>query len=230
MNITTDIWSEPDFEKRKLLWAFYLQQVDRSIKNLTLSPKYKEVKNNKSELHNLVSFMRLLKDKGQDLVGIDFSKLKLIYNAKSQDDALIYRLDEIENEFIPAIEKRYFEYSQLKDFLYDVISIETIGIENIYSKEGYLFLKHKRASKVYTYSYFISNYVNKNKRSLVKIKRINEFRYRIGSNLLNHKQQLNKQHNYHLNCYLLESEVDLPFESTFLPIAKGKLSRYLMSA
>jgi hypothetical protein len=230
MKITTDIWNETDKEKRSFLWSYYLQQVDHSIRSLKLSPKYKEVKSNQRELRQLVAFIEALQNKNQELVGIDLHALELLYQANKDDESLIARLDEIRFEYIPEIEKRFQEYNQLKAFLYDSVSIHTIGIENIYSKEGYIFLRNRKDQNIFTYSYFVSNYVNENKRTLVKLNPISQFKYKLGTNLINKKMQLNKGHSYNLNCYLIETEVELPLQATLLPIAKGKLSRYLLSA
>ncbi len=230
MKFTTDIWNEDDREKRGFLWSYYLQQVDESIRNLRLSPNYKQLKDHTIQLKNIVAFISDFKENNQELTGVDLSQLKLIYTPNITDESLLNRVSEIEERYLPELSKRYHEFLQLKDFLYSMVSIETVGIEQMYSKEGYLFLKHKNERKIQSYSYFISNYVNEHERTLVKLTPINEFNYELQYNYIHYKMQLNKRHNYNLNCYLIETEVDLPTQPTFIPIAKGKLSRYLQSA
>ncbi|NNJ55338.1 MAG: hypothetical protein HKP14_04380 [Bacteroidia bacterium] len=230
MKITTDIWNEVDKEKRGFLWSYYLQQVDESIRSLKLSPNYKELKNNTIQLKNIVAFMTDFKENNLELSGVDLTQLKLIYTPNISDESLFNRISEIEERYLPQLNKRYQEYLQLKEFLYSVVSIKTVGIEQMYSKEGYLFLKHKNERKIQSYSYFISNYVNENKRTLVKLTPLDQFNYELQYNYIHYKMQLNKRHNYNLNCYLIETEVDLPTQSSFIPIAKGTLSRYLESA
>ncbi len=230
MKITADIWNEGDKEKRHFLWSFYLQQVDQSIRSLKLSPQYREVVSNKDEMKQLVNFIDTVQNNDKQLVGLDLSALKLLYESNQTQEGLQSRLEEIKNVFIPQLDKRYHEYAQLKDFLYQNITIEPVGIENLYSKEGYLMLHNKDEMNIYAYSYFISNYVNNKKRSIVKLKPVKVIRYGLETNLINQKKLLNKAHQYHLNCYFLETKMDIPFHSTFLPIAKGKISRYLKSA
>ena len=136
----------------------------------------------------------------------------------------------MQTTYLPQLEKRISAFTDLKHFLYNVVKIEPIGILNLYNKEGYIFLRNSDSKFVKTYSYFISNYVNNNKRTLVKLSPIDEFKYSISYGYNQHKKRLNHNRKVYLNCFAIESEMDLPLDSTFIAIAKGKLSKYLAAS
>ena len=71
INFTDEIWNENDAEKRSYLWSYYLQQTDLSLKSLQLSPKYKEVKQRKSEYTSLLEFWDKFDKRNRQIVAID---------------------------------------------------------------------------------------------------------------------------------------------------------------
>ncbi len=227
MDILINIWNELDFEKRNFLWSYFLQQVDNDIKNLKLSPRYKQVLKTREDLINISAYVKLVSEQNEEIKGIGVNSKQQFYKSKLNSSKIIERSNEVEFKLLPEIEKRYTEFSAFKDFLYKVVKIKPVGLERDYTKDGYLIIKNKNHNTIRTYSYFISNYVNRNKRSLVKLNHLESFQYKEKYNFIDYKMGLNRKHDYNLNCYLVESEVKLPLKETLVPIAKGSLSMYL---
>ena len=227
MKLTDKIWFENDAEKRGYLWAYFIQQADLSIKTLQLSPKYAEVKQRKTEYQNLLEFAKQFDSRNNQIAGINQLEKQLFFSNPLASDDIKQRVKEIQTSYLPQLEKRIEAFTDLKHFLYDIVKIEPVGILNSYNKEGFLFLRNSESCFVKTYSYFISNYVNANERTLVKLCPVDEFKYSINYGYNQHKKSLNRNRTYYLNCYALESEMDLPLDYSFLPIAKGKLSKFL---
>lgn len=227
MKWSTHIWSEHDREKRQFLWAGFMQQIDRSIRDLHLSPFYSAVRSNRDELESFLRFTESVDLRERSLFGIDLQTLELIYEL---DRGVIHeRVEEIETFYLPQLDQRFREYTALKQFLYEMITIKSIGIENLYTKEGLLFIRNKANHTVYVYRYYVSNYVNARERSMIKLQLLDQLNDRLGLNLVKYKQDLNDRWPYDLNGYLIESEIKLPHQKSVIPIAKGKLSRYLQT-
>lgn len=227
INFTDEIWNENDAEKRSYLWSYYLQQTDLSLKSLQLSPKYKEVKQRKSEYTSLLEFWDKFDKRNRQIVAIDTPNKQFIFKNPFETTNLSQVIYEVQNTYLPQLDKRINAFTDLKHFLYETIQFTPIGIEQSYYKEGYLFIRNTSSRFVKTYSYFISNYVNALERTLVKLNPLDEFTVSISYGLEQHKRSLNKTKSYYLNCYAVETDLELPLESTLIPIAKGKLSRHL---
>ena len=227
MNILRNIWYETDAEKRDYLWKHFIQQTDVRLKKMKLSPTYKTINQLQYDLESLVYAVTHFSGQQKRLSGIDFENKKLLYNYTPTERDIQQRAKEIETDILPVIHVRKDTCYALKDYVYENVNIHTVGIEKLYNKEGYVFIKNSIEAEVYTYYYYKSNYVNSKQRSIIHLKYIDRFAETLSTTLNWYKMQLNKQYNTALNSYLVESSLDLPLEQTLLPIAKGKLTHHL---
>ncbi|MEY2924484.1 MAG: hypothetical protein RLZZ337_1032 [Bacteroidota bacterium] len=221
------IWNETDPEKRFYLWKYYLQQTDLSLKNLQLLPRYREVVNHKNECDRYIEFVNTFDLRNQRITGINELQSTFTYDNPLASDEIKHRVNEVQSEYLPQLSKRVNAFQDLKSFLYNVVNLEPIGIEQAYHKEGYLFVRNTDSTQVNTYSYFISSYVNSKARSIVKLTDLGSFNYSISYGFDQYKKSLNSKNKHYLNCYAVHSQMPLPWNDTLLPIAKGKLSKYL---
>ena len=225
MKIFEEIIQTTDREKRQYLWLAFLQATDANLKALELSPRYKEIKRINDELNCFLDSASWLKEGGKSLIGFDQNTLRPIYESSVSQEDIEYLIEDMRQLFIPSTEHKQHNFQQLKEFVYQSISVEPIGIEQLYNKEGFALIKYTASDTTRIFKYKISSYANAKERITVYMNLINEFCYSISNNFEQIKMKLNRDSN--LNAYLIQCDVEVPFNNTLIPVAKGSLYKYL---
>ena len=223
-----------DFEYKKYLLLGYLQEVNRQFNASKLYPWFAElighyrntiaVKDNKELLQ---------KNFPQRLSGIDTTNVKLTYENFISDNGLMQELESIIDYAIPHMEQYVEEGKIIYDFIEDHICLQSVGIVPINTKYGYMFLKdgHEHYTKVYEYqiSFFESSSENF---KAIHTQFVKTFDNTISTTFQSIKNDLIRENKQLPNpaAYAIETEMALPLEETFLPIAKRMLIRHISSA
>lgn len=218
---------EEDAEKRHYLWQHYFSELNKSLRNLKLSPAYKSVNETIEDLSGFIQNTHKFSHPNRDIIGADMVNAKWIYKKSEHQLDMEARATEIKETYFPKLRSSKQEFYSLKQYAYDNMSIEQIGISTLYQNEGLLLIKISDEPTVNSYKYNLSTVVNKNHRSLINLSYLGSFKETVSSTIYGLKAKLSRRFDYSPNGYLVEIDFDLPFHETILPVAKGKLSQFL---
>lgn len=220
-----------DFEYKKYVLLGYLQHVSKNFDEVILYPHLNELIMHYKNVVELRENKKTLYDNFTGrLLGADMKDFKLLYEKILHDDDLMQELETIINFSIPHFEKHMQEGKKIYDFIESQINLMPVGIIPLRAIEGYLFLRNGKHKETRVYNYQIT------------IFEASDERYRgihttyIASyekNLSNTYESIKRDvisYNKHLPnpaTYLFETDLELPVEPTFLPIAKRMLVKYV---
>jgi hypothetical protein len=221
-----------DFEYKKYLLLAYLSHVDECFRSVRLYPPLAEL----VEHYRMARQLKENKDAiasqfPKELTGFDAEKFRLNYHKAVSDDKLMTEIESILDFSLPRFEEWLSEGRQLYDFIEKEISLGSVGLQPIQPVAGYLFLRNAGSeTRVYHYSVSIfedahdqfralhTSYVRSYVQGLM-------YSYEsIKSELLRERRDLPNP-----ACYAAETDLKIPMEETFLPIAKRMLMREVAS-
>lgn len=218
-----------DFEYKKYVLLAYLMEVKKNFDNMRLYPwladlifHYQEavaVKNNKQILQ---------KHFPQKLSGISSSGLT--YEALINDDELMQEIENIIEYAIPQFKARVEEGRSIYDIVEEHLHIEPVGIIPLNADSGYMFLKGGDSAKTNVYEYQITFWESASEKyKAIHTHFVKTFSSNISTTFLSIKNDLLRENKQMPNpaAYAIETEILIPFEETFLPIAKRMLVRHI---
>jgi hypothetical protein len=216
-----------DFEYKKYILLAYLQHVSDNFTEYRLYPylsdliehyrNLKSIKDNKQHLYNLFP---------ERMKGADFEQFRLVYEKIVEDDSLMQEIESILEFSIPKMENYMREGKKIYDFIEDRLKVYPVGVIPLNTESGYLFLKLGTSTDTKVYEYHISifenpvekyrgihvSYLKTYEKSLM-----NTFEA-IKSDLIMYNKNLPNP-----AAYVIETDMTIPFEETFLPLAKRTL-------
>ena len=223
-----------DFEYKKYLLLAYLQEVRQSFDATKLYPwlaeiihHYKEavaVRDNKQHLQ---------KHFPQKLTGINSSSGQMTYENLLCDDELMKELENIIAYAIPQFENRVEEGKSIYDIVEEHLSIQPVGIIPLNSEWGYMLLKGGSTAETNVYEYQITFWQTASEKyKAIHTHYVKSFERNISTTFQSMKSDLMRENKHLPNpaAYAIESEMTLPLEETFLPIAKRLLVRHVSHA
>jgi hypothetical protein len=216
-----------DFEYKKYVLLAYLQHVSENFTEYRLYPylsdlvehyrNLKSLKDNKNQLYNL--FPGRFKS-------ADMEQFKIIYEKMVQDDILMQEIESILEYSIPQMEVYLREGKKIYDYVEERLKIYPIGVIPLNSESGYVFLKEGTRTDTFVYEYHVSIFENPTEKfrgihlsylSTYEKSIMNTFEA-IKSDLLRFNKNLPNP-----ATYVIETEMSIPFDETFLPLAKRTL-------
>ena len=117
----------------------------------------------------------------------------------------------------------------MKDHLVDQFSLEPIGVEPIYKKEGYYLLSNGDEKELSAYRFSFQGVNDRKDRTHISTTFSGHFTLGIANTAWSIKKELLQKEKLTsvLPVYLIHSEMVLPQQETFNPLAKRKLVSYL---
>lgn len=220
-----------DFEYKKYILLAYLQEVSKNFDRELLYPFLRDlIAHHKALLEIKQLQQQFHKNFKEELVDIDLEKLKLIYEKVSEDSWMMEEIIRIIDFSIPKFEQYLEEGSKKFDQIAKSLKFQTIGIESLRPSEGYLMLEDSSGSgtRVYEYSLSFFERPDATYRGL-NMEFVSVYQRSITTTYEAIKIDVLKTFGKYSNpgTYLISTEMALPFEETFLPIAKRKLMWYL---
>jgi hypothetical protein len=220
-----------DFEYKQYVLLGYLKNMNDEFEAQRLYPAFNQLKEQYDNLMCLKAGFNMLENKlSKAIKSIDIQNYNIVYQSICEDDKLRHELTAILDYSIPLIEQLIQKGQQILDKVEQKIAISPIGLTPLFCKEGYLFLSSPQALKTKVYSYQLSFYENsKINYRAVQTKFINDYEKSISSTYEYMKLDLIKNIKDLPNpaTYLVASEMFLPLEFTFLPVATMKLSKMI---
>jgi hypothetical protein len=220
-----------DFEYKKYLLLAYLQHVSEKFEETRLYPALSELV---SHYRNVISLRDTRKNLFDSFPGTltqaDFTSFKLVYEKLAEDDKLMQEIESIIEFSIPQFQFYLAEGKKIYDFIESQIKIFPVGIMPIHTDAGYLFLRCGEASDTQVYEYVITIFDQPDERyRAISLQYITSYEKTLRNTYENIKHDL-VMYNRNLPnpaTYVIESELLVPLEDTFLPLAKRSLVKYL---
>jgi hypothetical protein len=217
-----------DFEYKKYILLAYLQHVSDCFKTIRLYPAlseliehYKTAKSIKENKNELAAHFP------QRIIGISPEQFMIRYEKLVNDDKLMQELESILDFSLSKFAGSLHEGKQIYDFLEHEIHLQMVGLRPIDASSGYLFLKNNSAqTQVYNFTVTLFEQSDATWRGINTT-----YLCTYSSNLLHTYQSIKSDlilSNRSLPnpaVFAAETELAIPVNETFLPIAKRMLIR-----
>lgn len=220
-----------DFEYKKYLLLAYLQDVSRNFDSTKLYPwlseliaHYKNTVAVRDNKQNLKSHFP------QRLSGIDSASGQLSFEAMIADDELMNEIESIIEFALPKFEQQVEEGRTIYDFIEENLFLHPVGIIPLQANCGYMFLKGGESATTSAYEYQISFFENANEKyKAIHTHFVKSYPKNISTTFESMKSDLVRENKHMPNpaAYAIETDITLPLEETFLPIAKRMLVRHV---
>jgi len=214
-----------DFELKKYTFLAYLQKVEQKF---TQSKVYPYLSLLREESNSLVQFSQQI-----DLLSQQYSTLPGIENEQqapvSVEIETLLRLTEFA---IPRLKSTIESGNEIEQFVLNALEFRTVGLLPVERSEGYLIFRQNAFSRIYRYqlrritpSSDSELHANHLKTWFVQHVAYGKFR-----NAEDVKYELIKTHKDLPNpaTYCVESEFELPYAETLVPIGRKLLYRILL--
>ena len=223
-----------DFEYKKYILLAYLKQVD---KHFELNKLYPDL----SELISHYHTTKTLKENKQQLFdafpsqlkSIDMQNLFFQFEKILKDDELMQEIETIIDFSMPRFEHYLNEGKKIYDFIEGHLEIIPVGVIPLNTDFGYLFLKGGKLNQTNVFEYRITIFENPTE----KFRGINTGFVRTYNHTLTNtfetiKTDLLRENKNLPNpaTYAIETELDIPLQETFLPIAKRSFVKFVAAA
>lgn len=220
-----------DFEYKKYILLAYLQEVNSSFSANKLYPTLADLLVN----YNNVLAIKESKDQlsasfPKRLTGINSELLKVQYEKLMSDDAMIAEIEQIVNFSLPKLYHYLTEGKKIYDFIEEHIKLSPVGLTPLHTHEGYLLLKDESKKNINIYEYQVRLFDNATEKYRgIYTRLIDYYKSTFTNTFESIKIDLIRKQKTMPNpaTYALESDLNLPLEETYLPIAKRLLVKYL---
>ena len=233
-NLSRDWIIEPhiDFEYKKYILLAYLQEVELFYKQNKLFPLFHDLY---EHYHQLTGMNKVKEGLSsffpKELEYVDLVKKKLKFASLFEDDCMLKEIQSVIAYALPKLKEAIEEGKRLKKILLDSMLINPIGLVPLYQKEGYLLLTTlKEETNVYEYRLNSIEHPEKEKKYMsVAVNYVSTYGKSIQYTFEYIKTDLLKTNKKMPNpaTYLVETNVDIPYEEALLPIAKEKLFNFI---
>ena len=222
-----------DFEYKKYVLLAYLQHVSENFTDKRLYPylsdlvehyrNLKVLQENKHQLYNMFP---------DRLLGTDLEHFNLIYEKMVGDDAIMSEIESILEFSIPKLEDYLREGKKIYDFIEDRMKIYPVGLMPLNSEFGYVLLKEVNSTETKVYEYQVTIFEKPSEKfrgvhfsflTVYEKSIMNTFEA-IKADLISFNKKFPNP-----ATFVIETELSLPFQETFLPLAKRTLVKRLAS-
>lgn len=217
-----------DFEYKQYILLAYLSGVEKDFGKVKLYPHLSELTEHHKNAKILKEqFHQIGQSFPKKLIGFKRDTLQLEFQSLINDNSIIQEILQIIDFSLPKFESYLKEGKKIYDSIESKTNISSVGIIPLNNEFGYVFLKNA-ASKIRAYKYEISLFEREDEKYRgIHMKYIASFRVGINSNFEQIKLSLIKRFYQWPNpaTYAIETDLAIPFNETFLPIAKRLLMK-----
>lgn len=220
-----------DFEYKRYILLAYLQKIGRHFTEKELYPFLSDLVFHYSNLMSLKEKKTLAVTQfPKKLSKIEFQNFKLEYEKLIHDDKYMEEIDHIVDYSLPKLREFLKEGQELYEFVEDKLLVYPIGMLPIQPAEGYMFLREKDRNSVRVYEYSVTIFENADEKYRgLKTQFVSSCTISLSNTYETLKVDLIKNNKNLPNpaTYAVESDLNLPFDETFLPVAKRMLVKKL---
>ena len=223
-----------DFEYKKYILLAYLQQVN---KHFELNKLYPDLSELISHYHNT----KTLKENKQQLFNafpsqmksIDMQNLFFQFEKILKDDELMQEIETIIDYSMPRFEHYLKEGKKIYDFIEEHLEIIPVGLIPLNSDCGYLFLKGGKKNSTSVFEYHITIFENPTEKFRgINTSFVRSYDFTFTNTFEIIKTDLIRENKNFPNpaTFAIETELELPLQETFLPIAKRSFVKFVAAA
>ncbi len=220
-----------DFEYKKYILLAYLQQVSENFTDHRLYPSL-------SDLIEHYRNLRILQDNKHQLYSLfpermkkaDLEEFKIVYEKIAGDDTIMMEIESIVEFSIPKMADYLKEGKKVYDFIEDKMKISPIGLIPLNSEFGYAFLKEGGSTCTLVYEYRTTIFENPNEKYRgIHFDYVTTYEKSLMNTYESIKCDLLRFNRNLPNpaTFAIETTLEIPFEETFLPMAKRTLIKRL---
>ncbi|NQW30860.1 MAG: hypothetical protein HQ472_10155 [Ignavibacteria bacterium] len=167
------------------------------------------------------------------LTGVDFEKKTLTFDAVPGDTQAVEKMFELVRWALPSLKILTEEGVAMFDFVTQNMHIEVVGIIPLYKDEGYAMIPDLKSDlyRIIRYELTLFTAESENYRALKTLEVESRAVGLVHEAPENVKMELVKKHSDLPNpaTFLIETDLDFPFDETVFPVAKRKLMKHLIS-
>lgn len=224
-----------DFEGAQYKILSNLQSVRKDFSNNRIYPHL-------GDLISLYGTLRTIVDSSEQLrealpgsiKHVDLEAKELIYEKDELDTDQMQAVEELIQWAMPHVKGAIDEGKTIFEFVEDHLHMEEVGIVPSYVQEGYLFVPDRETNQLHVLRYSLSIFTGSEERfRSLRTAHVKSFaQHTIRHSPQNLKLSLMEERRDLPNpaTYYFDSDIEFPYESTVLPVAKRKLMRYLCAA
>ena len=220
-----------DFEYKRYLLLAYLQSVNENFKEHRLYPQLSDLIGHYRSLLELREGKKNLYENFPGAIkSADMENFSIVYEKIIQDDELMKEIESIIEFSIPQIESHLHTGKKIYDMIEEHFNFFPVGIVPLHSDAGYLFLRDGTKSGTKVFEYQVSIFENANERyRAIRTKFISAYEKSISNTYESIKTNLLQANRQFPNpaAYAVETDMLLPLEETFLPLAKRTLVKHI---
>jgi hypothetical protein len=220
-----------DFEYKRYLLLAYLQGVNENFREHRLYPFLSDLIGHYRDLLQLREGKKNLYENFPTAIkSADMETFSIAYEKIIMDDELMKEIESIIDFSIPQMEQHLRTGKKIYDLLEEHLKFFPIGIVPLQTDSGYLFLRDGMRSDTKVFEYQVSIFESANERYRgIHTKFISSFEKSISNTYESIKTELLQEHPALPNpaTYAIETDMLLPLEETFLPLAKRTLVKHI---
>jgi hypothetical protein len=223
-----------DFESRQYQILGELGKARNSFSHNRIYPSL-------AELLDLYGSLRAIVDRTQDIrgalpkriAGIDLNNRRIVYEPLDLNQADLQAIEDLIHWALPHIQQAIEEGRTIFNFVDENLKLGEVGIIPSYVEEGYLLVPDVRAGLLHVIRYEVTIFTGAEERYRnLKTTSLKSVPLRsLQFSPVDLKHELIGEHRELPNpaTYLIETDLDFPFQETILPVAKRKFLRQLYS-
>jgi hypothetical protein len=223
-----------DFEYKKFTLLAYLKYVRENFDDRKLYPFLADLVFHYKNLIMIKDSKKFIYENFPRTISkIDFENLRITYKKILKDDALMQEIEDIVEYALEKVGLSLRVGREIYDEIENGVEIMPVGLSPLQNNEGYLFLACTDKKDFMVYRYMISIFRNADETyRAVSTDLIGDYHYSLINTYEQVKTDLIRTYRQLPNpaTYLLRSKIEVPFEETFLPLAKRILVRYVKAA
>jgi hypothetical protein len=221
-----------DLETKQYQVLHCLKEYYNEFSHNRLYPAFKELVDVTATLDGLVQKKEGLEESfPHHLAGVDIEHHQLIYDSLAPGDPQFQRVIDLIVWSLPLLRKAVGEGINIYHFVDEHIAIEEVGIMPMYKQEGYWIVPDTKTQRLHLLRYEVSLFSSSSERyrqlktkvlETMELPAVRKTPEALKRDVIGKYQDLPNP-----AMYACETDLDFPYESTILPIAKRKLMAQL---
>jgi len=220
-----------DFEYKKYVLLAWLQEVDNHFEQVRLYPPLAELVAHYRSAKALKENKQHLSDSfSPRMQGVDLENFKLLYEKLAADDRLMEEIETILDFSLPRFAQALEEGKKIYEFVEKGTQILPVGLVPLHADTGYLFLRGGKTANTEVYAYEVTIFEQPDdKYRALHTSYVTTYSSSLMHTYVSIKTDLIRGNSRLPNpaVYAVETERVIPFEETFLPVAKRLLMHRL---
>ncbi|WP_297335279.1 hypothetical protein [Algoriphagus sp.] len=143
-----------DFEYKKYQLLAYLQDTEKQFQAVKLYPSLSDLIEHHRNLDAFHSGKCKLADLFPKAIShFDLKNSQVHYHPLESDHEVLEEITQITDFALPKLEKKIRQGREIYNFVENQLELEPVGIQPLYTKEGFVFLTREQSADVMAYRY-----------------------------------------------------------------------------